>query len=245
MPMRWLAVTILAAFSTGAHATETGFLERTIAGPDGKPVKYSVFVPHDYSPEKPVPVILFLHGAGTVGNDGMRQTTVGIGKAIRARERTFPAIVVFPQAQKREHDMLSTWNPDRPEGVRALAILDSVQREFKTDPNRTYLTGISMGGYVVWALAAGHPNRWAAIVPICGGGDRESVAAIKHIPCWTFHGADDPAVRAGNSRAMIEALKKAGGDPRYTEFPGVRHNCWDQAYASDELWNWLWQQKRN
>jgi len=241
----WLLASMLAIASVErAPATETGFVDRTLKCRDGLTVKYTIFVPHDYSPNRPAPVVLFLHGAGQAGNDGRRQALVGLGKAIRAREKTFPAIVVFPQAQRRERDILSTWYADRPEGARALEILAAVQQDYSTDPNRVYLTGISMGGYGVWALAARFPERWAAIVPICGGGDFENVAALKQIPCWCFHGADDPAVRVGNSRLMIEGLKKAGGEPRYTEFAGVMHNCWDQAYSSDELWNWLWEQKR-
>jgi predicted peptidase len=236
---------VLALSAVGnVRAAETGFLQKTLKCRDGQTVKYSIFVPHDYSPDRPPPVVLFLHGAGQAGIDGQRQTMVGLGKAVRAREKSFPAIVVFPQAQKRERDILSTWSVDRPEGARALEILDAVQRDYRTDLNRVYLTGVSMGGYGTWALAARCPEKWAAIVPICGGGDRESVAAFKQVPCWCFHGADDPAVRVANSRLMIEALKKAGGDPKYTEYGGVQHNCWDMAYSSDDLWNWLWDQRR-
>jgi predicted peptidase len=236
---------VLALSAAGAaRAEETGFLQKTLKCRDGQTVKYCVFVPHDYSPDRPPPVVLFLHGAGHAGTDGQRQTMAGLGKALRAREKTFPAIVVFPQAQKRERDIISTWSADRPEGARALEILDAVQRDYRTDSNRVYVTGVSMGGYGTWALAARFPERWAAVVPLCGGGDPETVAAFKQVPCWCFHGADDPAVRVGNSRLMIDALKKAGGDPKYTEFPGVQHNCWDLAYSSDDLWNWLWEQRR-
>src|SRR5262245_48289343 len=230
--------------SQTAHAADTGFLDRTLKCRDGQTAKYTIFVPHDYSPDRLAPVVLFLHGAAQAGTDGRRQAQVALGKAIRAREKTFPAIVVFPQAQRRERDILSTWSTDRPEGARALEILAAVQQDYHTDPNRLYLTGVSMGGYGVWAMAAQYPEKWAAIVPLCGGGDHETVGAFKQVPCWCFHGSDDPAVRVGNSRVMIEALKKAGGEPKYTEFPGVMHNCWDQAYSSDELWNWLWEQRK-
>src|SRR3954449_10303774 len=126
----WLLASFLAiACVERAAATETGFLDRTLKCRDGLTVKYTIFVPHDYSPDRPAPVVLFLHGAGQAGNDGRRQAQVGLGKAIRAREKTFPAIVVFPQAQRRERDILSTWYADRPEGARALEILAAVQQD--------------------------------------------------------------------------------------------------------------------
>mgnify|MGYP002478155563 FL=1 len=238
------AVLFILLVISGARGAETGFIQRSYTGSDGLAVRYSIYIPPDYSPDKSWPVVLFLHGAGQAGTDGFAPTRTGLGKAIRNRDKPFPAIVVFPQAQKRERDILSTWHPDRPEGQRALAILDQVQKDFRIDPQRVYLTGISMGGYGAWALASRHPERFAAIVPICGGGDRDAAGALKSVPCWCFHGSDDPAVRVDNSRRMIDALKQAGGKPRYTEYPGVRHNCWDQAYATDELWTWLLEQRR-
>jgi predicted peptidase len=183
---------------SGVRGAETGFIQRTYAGLDGHSVRYSIYIPPGYSPDRSWPVVLFLHGAGQAGTDGVAPTRTGLGKAIRNRDKPFPAIVVFPQAQKRERDILSTWHPDRPEGQRALAILDQVQKEFRVDPQRAYLTGISMGGYGAWALAGRHPERFAAIVPICGGGDRDVASALKDVPCWCFHGSDDPAVRVEN-----------------------------------------------
>jgi len=126
----------------------------------------------------------------------------------------------------------------------ALAILDEVQKEYKVDPKRVYLTGLSMGGFGTWSLAAAHPTKWAAIVPICGGGDPASAAKIKDIPCWCFHGDADPVVPVSFARLMVEALRKSGASPRYEEYHGVGHNSWDKAYASDELYQWLLQQRR-
>ena len=120
---------------------------------------------------------------------------------------------------------------------------DAVATEFMTDPARQYITGLSMGGMGTWSHAIKYPERWAAIVPICGFGDTKAADKIKDIPCWCFHGDADAAVKVSGSRDMIEAIKKAGGDPKYTEYPGVGHNSWDYAYATDELYQWLLQQK--
>ena len=122
-------------------------------------------MPHDYKGDKEYPLILFLHGSGETGTDGKKQTKVGLGPAMRKQEKTFPFFVLFPQSQKR------TWKADSKDAKRALAILDEVQKEYKIDDKRLYLTGLSMGGYGTWSLAAKYPDRWAAIVPVCGGGD--------------------------------------------------------------------------
>ena len=126
---------------------------------------------------------------------------------------------------------------------RGLMGFDNVTKEYSADPQRTYLTGLSMGGFGTWALANKYPKRWAAIAPICGGGDVAWAETIKDIPCWCFHGDKDPAVPVQFSRSMIEALKKAGGHPKYTEYAGVAHESWEPAYATDELYTWFLQHK--
>ncbi len=146
--------------------------------------------------------------------------------------------MVIPQSEKR------TWKADSEDGKRAVAILDQVMKDYKVDPDRQYLTGLSMGGFGTWSLAAAYPDRWAAIVPICGGGDPKTAEKIKDIPCWCFHGGADPTVKPERSQEMIEALKKAGGHPKYTEYPGVGHNSWDAAYAEKELFPWLLKQSK-
>src|SRR5205085_8420633 len=136
---------------------------------------------------------------------------------------------IFPQSQHR------TWRPESEDGQRALDILAEVTKEYRVDPERIYLTGLSMGGYGAWHMAIQDPSRWAAIVPVCGGGNPKQVEKIKDIPCWCFHGAADKTVPPARSREMIEALKAVGAHPRYTEYPGVGHNSWDRAYATPEL----------
>jgi len=101
-----------------------------------------------------------------------------------------------------------------------------------------------MGGMGTWSVAMAHPERWAAIVPICGRGDTGKAERIKDIPTWVFHGDADPTVPVAGSRDMVTAIKAAGGNPKYTEYPGVGHNSWDRAYGTKELWTWLLEQKK-
>ena len=116
-------------------------------------------------------------------------------------------------------------------------------KEYSIDPQRIYLTGLSMGGYGTWDLLARKPDLFAAGVPVCGGGDESTAEKFAKVPVWVFHGDKDTAVPVGRSRTMVEALKKAGGHPKYTEYAGVGHNPWDKAYADPKLMNWLFKQK--
>ncbi len=225
------------AMARAVDKEDRGFLDRIHKDKDGKEAKYVLFVPHDYKGDKPAPLILFLHGSGETGTDGQKPVKQGIGNAIKKQEKTFPFIVIFPQSQKR------TWQADSADAQRALDILAEVQKKYKVDPKRIYLTGLSMGGYGTWSLAAKYPDRWAAIVPICGGGNPADAAKIKDIPCWCFHGDADKAVKVEKSREMIDALKAAGGKPKYTEYPKVGHNSWDKAYGTKELYEWLLNQQ--
>ena len=233
-----LVAALVAAPQAVAADQKTGFLTRTFKNADGTESPYVVFVPHDYDGTRPYPVILFLHGSGETKGGKKMPVQVGIGTYIKAHEKTFPFITLVPQAETRN------WRADGPNAERALKMLDEVTRDYKTDPNRVILTGLSMGGYGTWSLAAAHPEKWAAIVPICGGGNPKDAGKIKDIPTWAFHGDQDKAVPVQKSREMVEALKQAGGHPKYTEYPGVGHESWDQAYATPELWPWLAEQKK-
>jgi predicted peptidase len=143
--------------------------------------------------------------------------------------------------------------------------LEETMKEFRGDPERVYLTGLSMGGYGAWAFAYKFPERFAAVVPVCGGvssrrgfpppswhpasrnpGDpfTETASRIRDVPVWAFHGDADPRVPVSESRELVEALQAVGGDVRYTEYPGVRHNSWDRAYAEQDLYDWMFSQRR-
>jgi predicted peptidase len=217
---------------------QKGFLDRVHKARDGSEAKYVVFIPHDYDPGKAHPTILFLHGSGATGTDGRVQVKGALAEAIRRREKSFAFIALFPQSQE------GSWQAGTKDGKRALAILDEVASDFRVDEKRVYLTGLSMGGEGTWSLAAAHPARWAAIVPICGGGDPNTAAKFKDVPCWCFHGDADKVIPPARSRVMIRALKEAGGRPLYHEYPGLGHNAWDRTYAMADLYEWLLLQKR-
>ena len=220
--------------------------------------RYQVFVPARSAGGKKPPVILFLHGTGERGNDGDKPVKVGLGPHVLAHRADFPAIVVFPQAPD-DRDWIG------PTAALALAELDRATEEFNGDRDRTYLTGLSMGGYGTWELALREPHRFAALVPICGAllppreerstlrvtplaGQADPYTALAqslhHIPTWIFHGAKDDLVPPDDDRRTYAALKSAGADVRYTEFPDANHNAWDPAYATAELWPWLFAQRR-
>jgi predicted peptidase len=239
-----------------ATAPETGFLDRTVTV-EGRGFPYQVYVPRDYSPQTRWPVILFLHGAGEGGTDGVFQTAVGIGEAIRREPARYPAIVVFPQSPK---DARWVGTPAQA----ALAALDRTLEEFHTDARRVYLTGLSMGGHGSWYLAYRHPGRFAAIVPICGwiygredspdeirivppedGPPIQAVARrLAKVPIWIFHGERDTIVPVSGSREIAAALQGLSAPARYTEFLGVGHESWDGVYASEEFTRWLFAQRR-
>lgn len=217
--------------------SEHGFINKVYKDQEGES-KYVLFVPHDYKGDKEYPLILFLHGAGERGSDGVAPVRQGIGNAIKFKggEKKFPCFVIFPQCRTGK-----SWQADGLDAKRAIAMLDEAEKTYKIDHKRVYLTGLSMGGFGTWSLAAAHPDRWAAIVPICGGvkTDQASEVAskIKDIPCWGFCGDQDKLVTG--MRAIVAALKQAGGNPRYSEFPYVGHNSWDPAYVTPELLPWM------
>lgn len=218
----------------------TGFVDKSFVNADGTKSPYVVYVPPGYDGSKPVPLVLFLHGLGETKGGGKTPVEQGIGnKHLAKREKTFEAIVVFPRSEEAKIPYNVRWLPDNPDGKRAMAMLDQTAKDYKTDPKRVYLTGLSMGGFGTWGLAHATPDRWAAIVPICGGGKPEWAETIAKIPCWCFHGDKDEAVPVARSREMVAALKKAGGEPKYTELKGVGHNSWDAAYDTDDLYTWL------
>jgi acetyl esterase/lipase len=219
-----------------------GFLSRVYTDADGNSHKYVIFVPQKYDPAQPSPVLLFLHGSGERGRNGIDQIMVGIGPAIWKQRMTFPFLTVFPQCVPE-----GKWEAEGPNAQRALEMLRQTQREFKTDPDRVYLTGLSMGGGGTWSLAAQDPKMFAAIVPMCSKGDI-SIArklAEAHLPIWNFCGDQDREETVAFNREMHAALTAAGAHDKYTEYPGVGHNCWDNAYGTPELYTWLLEQSRS
>jgi predicted peptidase len=260
---RWLLIAMLGTallltWPTRARQDDGPFQSRSIKIGSTE-YRYRVFVPKGWSRKKKWPVMLFLHGAGERGDDNTAQTRVGIGPAILRQQESFPFVVVLPQCPA------GRWWTDPEMQTLALNALDQAAAEFRGDGERTYLTGLSMGGYGSWVMAANNRKKFAAIGVVCGGvrpppglklpeaarsmanepDPYGAVAAkIGRTPVWVFHGGADPAVPVTESRKMVEALKAKGGNVRYNEYEGVGHNSWDKAYAEPEFFPWLLSQHK-
>lgn len=241
--------TLAAIPCVDARAAErpTGFLNREARIGD-QVLPYVVYVPRDYTPDRKWPVILFLHGAGERGENTLPPSQVGIGSAIRLHPERFPCIAVMPQCPRGSGWGAATgFTPDSSH-VAALALkaLDECVAEYAGDVDRVYLTGLSMGGFGTWSIGSSQPTRFAALAPICGGGQPATMAkGLAGLPIWAFHGDADTVVPPQRSREMVDAVKAAGNERvRYTEFPGVAHNSWDKAYGDAEFIAWLFAQRR-
>lgn len=196
-------------------------------------MNYLLALPKDYDQKPSWPLLLFLHGAGERGDNLDLLKKHGLPKLIEAGQQ-FPFIVVSPQCPK-DH----WWEP-----FELKVLLDDLVQKYKVDQDRIYLTGLSMGGFGTWALAAYYPDRFAAIAPVCGGGDPVWVKRIAHIPVWVFHGAKDPVVPLARSEQMVDALKKKNATVKLTVYPEATHDSWTETYADPQLYQWLLQQKR-
>ncbi|MET0716806.1 MAG: prolyl oligopeptidase family serine peptidase [Pseudoxanthomonas sp.] len=243
--------------STAQRKTTGEFVEREVTI-QGVQRRYQVFVPAVAPAKGKAPVILFLHGSGERGSDNRIQLDAGLGPYVRKHLADFPAIVVFPQVEEDGEWMGA--NVDM-----ALAATEAATREFNGDADRTYLTGLSMGGYGTWETALKAPSKFAALVPICGallvpGGGRALyvtevanaadpyaalAARVKHVPIWIFHGAKDDVVLPYDDRKTFAALKAAGANVQYTEFPDANHNSWDATYNHEPMWQWLFAQRKD
>ena len=196
-------------------------------------MEYLLFLPKGYDQSnKRWPLMLFLHGAGESGTNLAKVKTHGPPKIVESKP-DFPFILVSPQSPR------GGWNNDT-----LNALLDNVIRKYHVDKRRVYLTGLSMGGFGTWSLAAANPKRFAAIAPICGGGNTADAKKLATLPIWVFHGAKDPTVPVQRSREMVEAIKAAGGDIKYTEYPEAGHDSWTETYDNPALYEWLLAQKR-
>jgi predicted peptidase len=203
--------------------------------------KYSLIRPLNPEPGKKYPLVVFLHGAGERGDDDKAQLKfLPEWMAKPENWEKYPCYLLAPQCRRGKKwvevdwgDKLSVQSPRDPGDQMkvAMKMLDSTIKMNPIDTNRIYLTGLSMGGYGSWDWAMREPDRFAAVVPICGGGDESKADKLVNVPIWAYHGDADDAVPVERSRRMIEAIKKAGGNPKYTELPGVGHNSWTPAYT--------------
>jgi predicted peptidase len=239
-------VILLTALPCAGQDTIDGFVGRVYrSGSQSMP--YRLFVPTGYKGDMPYPLVLWLHGAGGAGSDNRLQIladqTLGTRTWTKPQNQAkHPTFVVVPQSTtnwvSNGLDRLS------PEMSLVLAILDKVRGEFSIDPARIYVAGQSDGGIGTWNVIIQRPNLFAAAIPLCGGGDPSKVAAITNLPIWAFHGGRDKVIPVAESRKMINALKRAGGHPRYTEYSNVGHDVWTRAFVKPELVDWLFAQHR-
>ena len=199
------------------------------------PVKmdYLIYLPENYDQKEKWPLLLFLHGAGERGDD-LDLVTIHGPPMLAKNGKQFPFIVVSPQCPK---DQL--WQP-----VELTALLNEIEKKYRVDKDRIYVSGLSMGGFGTWSLAAYTPYRFAALVPICGGGEKFWVKKIKHVPIWVFHGAKDTAVPLERSQSLVDVLKKAKSDVKFTVYPDAGHNSWTETYDNPKVYEWLLKQKR-
>jgi len=193
---------------------------------------YLLFLPAAYEkPELKWPLLLYLHGSGECGTNLNLLKRNGPTKYVLSHPE-FPFILVSPQTK-------GGWD------ARALtALLDEVVSKYRVERNQIYLTGLSMGGGGTWSLAAAHPERFAAVVPVSGVGDPAMASKLAPLPIWVFHGAQDQIISVDWSRKMVAAIKAASGTINYTEFPKSKHNIWAKTYNNPELYIWLLAQKR-
>jgi predicted peptidase len=200
---------------------------------------YLLYLPKDYgngeAGAKLWPLILFLHGMGERGSNLELVKKHGIARIVD-EHADFPFIAVSPQCP------IDSWWGSQTRVLKLL--LDSVLADHAVDLNRVYLTGLSMGGYGAWALGIAHPEMFAAVAPVCGGGEPDRVCALKNVPVWAFHGDADTVVELSESEKMVDALQACGGDVKFTIYPGVAHDSWTQTYANPELYDWFLSHKR-
>ena len=228
---------------------------RTVAltTPDGKQeFAYRLLKPEKIEAGKKYPVILFLHGAGERGSDNEAQLAYLPEWIAKPENREkYPCFVIAPQCPEGKKWSDVDWGAKgdipmkdiTPPMKAAVEMLDDLVKNQPVDTKRIYLTGLSMGGYGSWDLAERMPERFAAVAPICGGGDEKHADRLAKVPVWAWHGSADNAVPVERSRKMIAAIKAAGGDPKYTELKGVGHDSWTQAYTNaDGVLPWMFEQ---
>jgi len=210
-------------------------VEQELKVTNGQSISYLLYLPKEYSSKDAKwPLMLFLHGRGESDGPLSIVKKWGPPRLIEHGEAP-PYIVVSPQCPRSPE----SW-PLPSQQALLLALLDYVEKTYKVDEDRIYLTGLSMGGYGSWRLAADHPERFAALVPVCGAGKTSDAEPLKNLPIWVWHGTDDPAVPFQRSVEMVEAIRKAGSTAiRFTSLEGIGHNSWEAAYASPDLYQWL------
>jgi predicted esterase len=217
----------------------TGFICKELTTEDGHSRKYSVFIPHDYTPTKKWPLIMFLHGMGEGGGDGVKCVTVGLGPEIEKRANDFEFIAIFPQSGD------GSWDENGDAARDAMGALHQVEKDYSCDTNCVALTGLSHGGYGTWAIGAKYVNEFSALAPMCSDSDYKDVETLAKVPQITAYSfTSDPFVNSGNSTGMVDAINKAGGHARAEIYDGFGHAVWHTVYGSDDFYAWILSSRR-
>lgn len=234
-----------------SRVTPDDLVARTFEIPGPKPLilPYRLYVPRDYLHSRRYPLVVVLHGAGERGTDNREHLGNGVLAFCDAGlQKRRPAFVIYPQCPPEARWVEADWAPGRYDQGQVplsrpltalIQLLQSLQSEFTLDPNRRLLAGLSMGAYGTWDLITRFPERFAGAVAICGGGDPAQAARAKSVPVWAFHGDKDDVVPVSGSRLMVQALRKAGGNVKYTEFAGKGHHIWEDVFSDRAVITWL------
>jgi predicted peptidase len=248
-----LTLTLLSLMASTLKAQDAVALTtaKVFENDKGESLPYRIYIP-EKMPAKPIPLVMFLHGAGERGDDNNVQVKHGVRDLITYSLNNEPMIIIAPQCPKDKKWAEVDWSKlshtmpkEESFAMRmALETMESVIKEFPVDQRRLYITGLSMGGYGTWDIIQRYPKKFAAAIPVCGGGDTAGAPLFKDLPIWVFHGDADGAVPVSRSRDMVEALKKSGSKVKYTEYPGVGHDSWSRTYADQDVLKWFFSQHR-
>jgi predicted peptidase len=201
---------------------------------------YWLFLPSQYDekPDQKWPLLLFLHGAGECGSDLELVKLHGPPKLVTQRPNDFPFVVVSPQAPASDKPYVDRW-----EAPLLAELVDQVAAKFAVDTDRLYVTGLSMGGYGTIRLCANYPGKFAAAVPVCGGGWNNYASNLVPVPMWFFHGDHDLAVPVEMSTDLVRSIRLKGGQPKLTIYDNVGHDSWTATYNNPEVYTWLLEQR--
>jgi predicted peptidase len=249
---RFILFLLFALFGSAtcrAQQREKILVPKAFKNAKGESLLYRLFVPKNYDRQKKYPLVLYLHGGGGRGNDNLKQIEGGNGYLIdfftqAETQSRYPSFVLAPQSPMQEgwieYDSIT---PTRQLRL-VYELSGELQRTYSIDRKRLYVAGQSMGGFGTFAIISEYPRMFAAGVSLCGGGDDARVALLTSTPIWAFHGEKDEAVKVERSRNIVAAIKKAGGQAKYTEYAGEGHNIWPRVVKEPELLAWLFAQRR-
>ncbi|SHH02632.1 carboxylesterase family protein [Flagellimonas flava] len=254
-----LGITFLFLFCTQMTAQDSSPYQKKVFVKDGKSLPYRLLLPKDYDANKKYPLLLFLHGSGERGNDNEAQLVHGSSLFLKEEVRdSYEAIVVFPQCAAG-----SSWAKIDVEGdfpnrefiyyenaeptadmLLLEGLLKHLRKNYKLDKKRWYVGGLSMGGMGTFELVRRNPKMFAAAFPICGGANPKISKKLTKLDWWVFHGDDDQVVPEKYSAQMVKAMEDLGVNIKYSIYPGVGHNSWDNAFAEPELLSWVFSKSK-